>query len=60
MRPGVAASCPDDDELAGFLDRTLSAERTRVLEDHFDACALCRELAFMLAGIDPRLETGDR
>ncbi|NVB81106.1 MAG: hypothetical protein HOV81_22105 [Kofleriaceae bacterium] len=55
----MAASCPDDDELAGFLDHALSAERTRALEEHFDACALCRQLAFMLAGIDPRLETGD-
>jgi hypothetical protein len=49
----VATRCPDDGELARFLDHTLAPARTRVLEDHFDACQPCRELAFLLAGLDP-------
>jgi hypothetical protein len=50
---GIAAACPDDSELARYLDHTLTEARSRVLEDHFDACQLCRELAFLLAGLDP-------
>ncbi|HEY5920651.1 MAG TPA: protein kinase, partial [Kofleriaceae bacterium] len=42
-------ACPDDVELTRFLRRELDAERTRVLEEHFDECADCRALAFALA-----------
>jgi hypothetical protein len=49
----LTSDCPDDSELAGFLDRTLAGERRRALEAHFDLCQVCRELAFMLAGLDP-------
>ena len=45
--------CPDDAELAGYLDRTLTGERRRALEAHFDLCQVCRALAYMLAGLDP-------
>jgi tetratricopeptide (TPR) repeat protein/predicted Ser/Thr protein kinase len=41
--------CPDDVELTRFLRRDLDADRTRVLEEHFDGCADCRALAFALA-----------
>jgi hypothetical protein len=30
-----------------------------MLEDHFDLCRDCRELAFALSDLDPPLETGD-
>jgi hypothetical protein len=50
---GRAGDCPNDAELAEFLDRTLNPSRARVLEAHFDRCEVCRELAFMLAGLDP-------
>jgi hypothetical protein len=53
-RPCAAQVCPDDAELAAFLDRKLPAGRTRALEDHFDQCLVCRELAFLLAGLDPQ------
>jgi len=51
-------SCPDDDELSRYLDRTLSAPRVRALEDHFDSCRVCRQLAYLLAellGVHERL-----
>jgi hypothetical protein len=47
------AECPDDAELAQFLDRRLEAARARLLEAHFDRCHECRELAFALAELDP-------
>ncbi|HVK83787.1 MAG TPA: hypothetical protein VM513_06755 [Kofleriaceae bacterium] len=46
------ATCPDDGELACFLDRSLASSRTRDLEAHFDRCAVCRELVFALASLD--------
>ena len=49
----LTRDCPDDAELAGFLDRKLDGERRRALEAHFDRCLVCRELVFMLAGLDP-------
>jgi hypothetical protein len=58
-RVGAAQPCPDDAELAAFLDRQLTEARARAFEEHFDQCQVCRELAFLLAGLDPRLETGD-
>jgi hypothetical protein len=53
----LAPDCPDDSELAGYLDRALTGPRTRVLEAHFDRCRFCRELVFMLAGLDPEKTT---
>jgi len=49
----LTSDCPDDGELACYLDRTLNGERRRALEAHFDRCQVCRALAFMLAGLDP-------
>jgi len=31
----------------------------RALEEHFDLCRECRELAYVLAALDASLETGD-
>jgi hypothetical protein len=45
--------CPDDDSLALFLDRRLSPPRTRALEAHLELCAMCRELVFVLAALNP-------
>jgi eukaryotic-like serine/threonine-protein kinase len=42
-------ACPDDVELTRFLRRDLDAERTLLLEEHFDGCSDCRALAFALA-----------
>jgi hypothetical protein len=47
------AKCPDDAELAQYLDRLLDAPRVQALEAHFDRCTECRELVFVLAGLDP-------
>ena len=52
--------CPDDSELERFLDRTLAAPRARALEAHFDLCQVCRELVFMLAGLDPEKDLVQR
>jgi hypothetical protein len=49
----VEVHCPDDGELEQFLDRTLPEDRASALEEHFDLCPVCRELVFMLAGLDP-------
>jgi anti-sigma factor RsiW len=46
-------ACPSDAELAQFLDRRLDVTRARRLEAHFDRCTECRELVYMLAGLDP-------
>ena len=53
----LARDCPDDTELSSYLDRTLTAPRTGELEAHFDRCRFCRELVFMLAGLDPEKTT---
>jgi hypothetical protein len=55
----AAATCPDDGELTRFLDRTLASSRAKDLESHFDRCQVCRELVFMLAGLDPQ-KPGDQ
>jgi hypothetical protein len=54
---GRAGECPADGELEGFLDRTLTAPRRRAMEAHFDRCQTCRQLVFMLAGLDPEKTT---
>jgi serine/threonine protein kinase len=35
-------SCPSDSELAGFLNESLSAERTRRVAVHVDRCSACQ------------------
>lgn len=55
----AALECPDDSELSRFLDRSLSRRRTHALEDHFDLCRDCRELAYVLAALDSSPETRD-
>ena len=42
-------TCPDEAELVGFVGQHVSAERRREIENHFDSCAECRQLAFALA-----------
>jgi eukaryotic-like serine/threonine-protein kinase len=46
--------CPEEIEIARFLDRGLVAARTRALEDHFDECDDCRQLVFALSASDSR------
>lgn len=38
------SSCPDDNQLAAFMDGGLSREERSLLERHIDGCALCRGL----------------
>jgi tetratricopeptide (TPR) repeat protein len=45
--------CPDDVELAGFVERTLSAARRDAVAAHVDGCAACREtIAHVVATAD--------
>ncbi len=39
-----SACCPDDIELARWLEGTADAETVARLEEHIDACPLCREV----------------
>jgi hypothetical protein len=48
-----ASTCPGDDELAGFLARTISAVVRRAIEEHLDPCARCREVVGHLAATQP-------
>ncbi len=55
-----AVACPDETELTAFLGGTLAAARRSEIEQHFDACADCRQLAYVLAtdGKGARATTG--
>jgi hypothetical protein len=41
---GAASSCPDENLLAAYLERSLSDQERLHLEGHFSDCASCREL----------------
>jgi hypothetical protein len=41
--PPYQASCPDDGELAAFVERTLTSELRGAIEAHLDGCTTCRE-----------------
>jgi serine/threonine protein kinase len=45
-------SCPSEDELAGFVDGSLSAAERLWLETHLDECPLCRAALGHLAALD--------
>ena len=45
----MSATCPPEAELIGFLERNITRERRAEIEAHFDTCAQCRELAYVLA-----------
>ena len=40
----MAASCPDDDAILGFVELTLPADTREAVAAHIDACPECREL----------------
>ncbi|MBA2538411.1 MAG: protein kinase, partial [Deltaproteobacteria bacterium] len=42
-------TCPDPDQLTGFVDDTLPGEDRTPIEDHLDGCEDCRSLVAMLA-----------
>ncbi len=53
----VERTCPDEAELAAFLDRTLAQPRRGELEGHLDQCLACREIVGHVAattGAEPR------
>ncbi len=42
--PGTASSCPDENQLAAYLERGLSDQERSRLENHASECASCQEL----------------
>ena len=46
------SSCPNEDELAQFLGRSLPWTKARAVEAHFDECHDCRRLTFALASVE--------
>jgi Putative zinc-finger len=46
-------TCPDDDELAAFVEHALPAARRLELEAHVDACGACREAIGHVAAMAP-------
>jgi hypothetical protein len=52
IRPSSALSCAQcEEQLADFLDNTLSAERKALVEDHLTNCTACAEFARDAAGM---------
>ena len=43
------AICPGDDDLAGFLARSVEPAACQAIESHLDSCARCREAIGHLA-----------
>ncbi len=48
----MSAGCPEDELLAGFVDRTLSVAEQEQVERHIDGCASCRGLVAELMRAD--------
>lgn len=58
-------ACPDENQIAGFLDGTLGVEDSSALEAHLDGCDACRSVvaaAIAASGLDAvsHLETNAR
>jgi len=51
-------ACPDEAELAAFLDRTLRPGERDAIETHVDGCRSCRETIALVASIDQPRKLG--
>jgi tetratricopeptide (TPR) repeat protein len=53
----TTSMCPDEQEIASFVEGRLSEPARRALEQHLDACEPCMALVAELADVDPLGDT---
>ena len=49
--------CPDDNDMACYIDRLLPDDEVKLLEEHIEGCERCREIVEITKKIEDQEKT---